>query len=82
MRWDTLFLPAQNENLMKDVGLIPYFMMKEFGLDANIVSYDKEGALKEIYKHSGGTKPRVQVIGLKAVKLVKLLDLSGEANAH
>ena len=40
---------------------------------------DKEGALKEIYKHSGGTKPRVQVIGLKAVKPVKLLDLSGEA---
>lgn len=37
------------------------------------------GALKEIYKHSGGTKPRVQVIGLKAVKPVKLLDLSGEA---
>ena len=26
----------------------------------------------------GGTKPRVQVIGLKAIKPVKLLDLSGE----
>lgn len=43
------------------------------------IAEDKEGALKEIYKHSGGTKPRVQVIGLKAVKPVKLLDLSGEA---
>ena len=40
MRWDTLFLPAQNENLMKDVGLIPYFMMKEFGFDAYIVSFE------------------------------------------
>ena len=45
MRWDTLFLTAQNENLMKDVGLIPYFMMKEFGLDANIVSYDNDELL-------------------------------------
>lgn len=34
--------------------------------------------LKEIYKHSGKTKPRVQVIGLKAIKSAKLLDLSGD----
>lgn len=34
--------------------------------------------MKEIYKHSGRTKPRVQVIGLKAIKTVKLLDLSGK----
>ena len=52
----------------------------EVGRSCYYIAEDKEGALKEIYKHSGGTKPRVQVIGLKAVKLVKLLDLSGEAN--
>ena len=34
--------------------------------------------MKEIYKHSGKTKPRVQVIGLKAIKSAKLLDLSGD----
>ena len=51
----------------------------EVGRSCYYIAEDKEGALKEIYKHSGGTKPRVQVIGLKAVKLVKLLDLSGEA---
>ena len=51
----------------------------EVGRSCYYIVEDKEGALKEIYKHSGGTKPRVQVIGLKAVKPVKLLDLSGEA---
>lgn len=51
----------------------------EVGRSCYYIAEDKEGALKEIYKHSGGTKPRVQVIGIKAVKLVKLLDLSGEA---
>ena len=51
----------------------------EVGRSCYYIAEDKEGALKEIYKHSGGTKPRVQIIGLKAVKLVKLLDLSGEA---
>lgn len=40
MRWVTLFLSAKNENLMKDVGLIPYFMHKIYNIDANIVSYD------------------------------------------
>ena len=51
----------------------------EVGRSCYYIAEDKEGALKEIYKHSGGTKPRVQVIGLKAVKSVKLLDLSEEA---
>lgn len=50
----------------------------EVGRSCYYIAEDKEGALKEIYKHSGGTKPRVQVIGLKAIKPVKLLDLSGE----
>lgn len=51
----------------------------EVGRSCYYIAESKEGALKEIYKHSRGTKPRVQVIGLKAVKVVKLLDLSGKA---
>ena len=51
----------------------------EVGRSCYYIAEDKEGALREIYKHSGGIKPRVQLIGLKAVKPVKLLDLSGEA---
>ena len=51
----------------------------EVGRSCYYIAEDRDGALKEIYKHSGGKKPRVQVIGLKAVKPVKLLDLSGNA---
>ena len=51
----------------------------EVGRSCYYIAEDKDGALREIYKHSGGKKPRVQVIGLKAVKPVKLLDLSGNA---
>lgn len=50
----------------------------EVGRSCYYIAENKDGALKEIYKHSGKTKPRVQVIGLKAIKLAKLLDLSGD----
>lgn len=38
----------------------------------------KEGAVAEIRKHSGGTKPDIQVVGLRAIKPAKIIDLSGE----
>lgn len=50
----------------------------EVGRSCYYIAENKDGALKEIYKHSGKTKPRVQVIGLKAIKSAKLLDLSGD----
>ena len=84
MRWDTLFLPATNELLMKDVGLIPYFMMKEFGLDANIVSYDTDKFLylnKEVkglkhivVKNEGRLISSVKYI-LKNAKQIDVLNL-------
>lgn len=84
MRWDTLFLPAQNENLMKDVGLIPYFMMKEFGLDANIVSYDTDeffylnnevkGLKHIVVKDEGRLISSVKYI-LKNAKKIDILNL-------
>ncbi len=40
----------------------------------------KDGALKEITKHSGGRKVNIQVVGLKPVKPAKIFDLSGDAN--
>ena len=79
MRWDTLFLTAQNENLMKDVGLIPYFMMKEFGLDANIVSYDNDELLylnKEVkglkhitVKNKGKLVSSIKYLAMNAKKI-------------
>ena len=72
--------PYHDSEMMKaPTNVSAHGRYNEVGRSCYYIAEDKEGALKEIYKHSGGTKPRVQIIGLKAVKPVKLLDLSGEA---
>lgn len=72
--------PYHDSEMMKaPTNVSAHGRYNEVGRSCYYIAEDKEGALKEIYKHSGGTKPRVQVIGLKAVKPVKLLDLSGKA---
>ena len=72
--------PYHDSEMMKaPMNVSAHGRYNEVGRSCYYIAEDKEGALKEIYKHSGRTKPRVQVIGLKAVKPVKLLDLSGEA---
>lgn len=72
--------PYHDSEMMKaPTNVSAHGRYNEVGRSCYYIAEDKEGALKEIYKHSGGTKPRVQVVGLKAVKSVKLLDLSGEA---
>mgnify|MGYP004453611811 CR=1 FL=1 len=72
--------PYHDSEMMKaPTNVSAHGRYNEVGRSCYYIAEDKEGALKEIYKHSGGTKPRVQIIGLKAVKNVKLLDLSGEA---
>ena len=38
-RFLTLFPELENVHLMKDVGMIPYIMHKEFGYDSYIASY-------------------------------------------
>lgn len=84
MRWDTLFLPAQNENLMKDVGLIPYFIMKEFNVNANIVSFDTDeftyldkevkGLNHIIVKNNGKLASSIKYL-LKNAKKIDILNL-------
>ena len=72
--------PYHDSEMMKaPTNVSAHGRYNEVGRSCYYIAEDKEGALKEIYKHSGGTKPRVQVIGLKAIKPVRLLDLSGEA---
>ena len=72
--------PYHDSEMMKaPTNVSAHGRYNEVGRSCYYIAEDKEGALKEIYKHSGGTKPRVQVIGLKAIKPVKLLDLSGNA---
>ena len=71
--------PYHDSEMMKaPTNVSAHGRYNEVGRSCYYIAEGKEGALKEIYKHSGGTKPRVQVIGLKAVKPVELLDLSGE----
>ena len=72
--------PYHDSEMMKaPTNVSAHGRYNEVGRSCYYIAEDRDGALKEIYKHSGGKKPRVQVIGLKAVKPVKLLDLSGNA---
>lgn len=50
----------------------------QIGKSCYYITETKEGAIKEINKHSGVTKPFVQIVGLKPIKTAKLIDLSGE----
>lgn len=48
------------------------------GKSCYYVAETRDGAVNEIAKHSGGKKVKIQVVGLKAVKKAKIIDLSGE----
>lgn len=42
VRFTTLFMRTNNNNLLKDVGMIPYTMFKSFGYDSTIACYENE----------------------------------------
>ena len=46
------------------------------GKSCYYIAETKDGAINEILKHSGGSRPIIQVAGLKAVKPAKIIDLS------
>lgn len=72
--------PFHDSEMMKaPINVSAHGRYNEVGRSCYYIAETKDGALKEIYKHSGGTKPCVQVIGLRAIRSVKLLDLSGDA---
>ena len=71
--------PFHDSEMMKaPTNVSAHGRYNEVGRSCYYIAENKDGALKEIYKHSRKTKPRVQVIGLKAIKSAKLLDLSGD----
>ena len=43
MRYVTLFLKTENVHLLKDVGMIPYYLYKEHGMDCTIATYNNSG---------------------------------------
>ena len=55
MKWVTLFPNCYNENLMKDVGLIPYFMNKEHNINSYIVTFETD-KFKYLEKEVKGLK--------------------------
>ncbi len=44
MRFVTLFLKTENVHLLKDVGMIPYFLHKKYGWDCTVASYQNSEA--------------------------------------
>lgn len=71
--------PFYDYEMMKaPINVSSHGRYNEVGRSCYYIAESREGALNEIYKHSGREKPNVQVIGLKAKTNVKLLDLSDE----
>lgn len=64
-RFVTLFPPAENAHLIKDVGQVPYFLFSQHGYDASIVCYKNS----EEYDHLNG-----EVNGLK----IEFLEQKGK----
>lgn len=56
MRFVTLYLKTENVHLLKDVGMIPYHMMKEHGADSTVVTYDNGGEYSYIDSEVRGLK--------------------------
>lgn len=75
MKFITLFPPAENAHLIKDVGQIPYFMFAEHGYDASLVCFQNS---KE-YEHAQGEVEGLKVeflrpVGKKCFLEVAVLD--------
>lgn len=72
--------PYLDQEMMKaPLNVSSHGRYNEIGRSCYYVAETKEGAINEIKKHSGGSKITVQVVGLRAVKPAKIIDLSGEA---
>ena len=52
----------------------------QIGKSCYYVAETKDGAIKEVRKHCGRSNPEIQIIGLKPIKHIKMIDLSGEAS--
>lgn len=85
-RFVTLFPELENVHLMKDVGLVPYVMFKEFGYDSYIASYrsDKLEYLKTnvkglkilgIEKYSKKAVVNVSIFLLRYAKRIDILNI-------
>ncbi len=58
MRFVTLFLRMKNVHLLKDVGMIPYILMRDYGVDSTMVCMKNEAEYKYLEKEVKGLKIR------------------------
>ncbi len=58
MKFVTLFLRLKNVHLLKDVGMIPYYLMRDHGLDSTMVCMKNEDEYSFIDKEVKGLKIR------------------------
>ena len=68
------------EMLKAPINLSSHGRYNEIGRSCYYVSENKEGAIREIKKHCGGTKACIQVAGLRPIKHAKIIDLSMDVN--
>ena len=64
------------EMLKAPINLSSHGRYNEIGRSCYYVSETKEGAIREIKKHCGGTKACIQLAGLRPIKHAKIIDLS------
>lgn len=70
MRFVTLFLHTKNVHLLKDVGMIPYQLHKEFEYDVSIATYENE----KNYAYLASDVPGLQLVFIKKTRFGKILD--------
>ncbi len=58
MRFVTLFLRMKNVHLLKDVGMIPYMLMRDYGVDSTMVCVKNEEEYSYLDKEVKGLKIR------------------------
>lgn len=69
--------PYLEQEMMKaPMNVSAHGRYNEIGKSCYYFTDQKEGALNEIRKHSGGTKPTIQVAVIKPVKSIRMIDLS------
>ena len=58
MNFVTLFLRMKNVHLLKDVGMIPYILHRDYGVDSTMVSMKNEEKYPFLNKEVSGLKMR------------------------
>ena len=59
MNFVTMLLHTKNVHLLKDVGMIPYMLWKQYGYNARIITYKNEEKYEYLEKEVRGDRKSV-----------------------